>query len=293
MARRPAGAIARRAQGDVDVVHGFGASVLGYARSDAAHGRARRSCSIRRASKSSAPRRRTAAAKRAGYAPLRWAVRRVRARGRLHHRDRRVARADGRAASEAARRTDAHDSRTASISWSRARSPARPTARSCDSATASAPARPCSSASAGSNYNKGFDVLAAALGRAAHPGAAARGRPAGAGSSSAPARSARDRSGGRDARLERARDLRRPRDATRSARLVRSGVVFVHPTRYEGSSLVTLEAMAHRRPVIATRAGGLPDKVHPGVNGWLVEPNDEAARRRDRGRGGRSDATRQ
>ncbi len=46
--------------------------------------------------------------------------------------------------------------------------------------------------------------------------------------------------------------------------------VFVHPTRYEGSSLVTLEAMAHRRPVIATRAGGLPDKVVPGDTGWLV-----------------------
>jgi glycosyltransferase involved in cell wall biosynthesis len=53
--------------------------------------------------------------------------------------------------------------------------------------------------------------------------------------------------------------------------------VFVHPTRYEGSSLVTLEAMAHRLPVIATVAGGLPDKVHPGVNGWLVEPNDPEA----------------
>jgi glycosyltransferase involved in cell wall biosynthesis len=50
--------------------------------------------------------------------------------------------------------------------------------------------------------------------------------------------------------------------------------IFVHPTRYEGSSLVTLEAMAHRRPVIATAAGGLPDKVQTGVNGWLVAPND-------------------
>ena len=48
----------------------------------------------------------------------------------------------------------------------------------------------------------------------------------------------------------------------------------MHPTRYEGSSLVTLEAMAHRRAVIATRAGGLPDKVRPGENGWLVEPGD-------------------
>ena len=53
--------------------------------------------------------------------------------------------------------------------------------------------------------------------------------------------------------------------------------LFVHPTLYEGSSIVTLEAMAHRLPVIATTAGGLPDKVQPGVNGWLVEPGDADA----------------
>ena len=51
-----------------------------------------------------------------------------------------------------------------------------------------------------------------------------------------------------------------------------AATLFAHPTLYEGSSLVTLEAMAHRRAVVATRAGGLPDKVHDGVNGWLVEP---------------------
>jgi glycosyltransferase involved in cell wall biosynthesis len=53
-----------------------------------------------------------------------------------------------------------------------------------------------------------------------------------------------------------------------------TATVFVHPTLYEGSSLVTLEAMAHHRAVIATRAGGLQDKVRPGINGWLVEPGD-------------------
>jgi glycosyltransferase involved in cell wall biosynthesis len=53
--------------------------------------------------------------------------------------------------------------------------------------------------------------------------------------------------------------------------------LFVHPTLYEGSSLVTLEAMAHRRAVVATRAGGLPDKVRPGENGWLVPPGDPSA----------------
>jgi glycogen(starch) synthase len=53
--------------------------------------------------------------------------------------------------------------------------------------------------------------------------------------------------------------------------------LFVHPTLYEGSSLVTLEAMAHRRAVVATTAGGLPDKVRPNVNGWLVAPGDPGA----------------
>jgi glycosyltransferase involved in cell wall biosynthesis len=56
-----------------------------------------------------------------------------------------------------------------------------------------------------------------------------------------------------------------------------AATLFVHPTRYEGSSLVTLEAMAHRRAVVATRAGGLPDKVRPGINGWLVDVDDEGA----------------
>jgi len=29
--------------------------------------------------------------------------------------------------------------------------------------------------------------------------------------------------------------------------------------------------------VIATRAGGLPDKIRPGHNGWLVEPGEAGA----------------
>lgn len=50
--------------------------------------------------------------------------------------------------------------------------------------------------------------------------------------------------------------------------------LFIHPTRYEGSSLVTLEAMIHRRPVVASAIGGIPDKVFPGRNGLLVRPGD-------------------
>jgi len=56
-----------------------------------------------------------------------------------------------------------------------------------------------------------------------------------------------------------------------------AATLFVHPTQYEGSSIVTLEAMAHRRPVVASSAGGLPDKVRPGETGWLVPPGNAAA----------------
>jgi glycosyltransferase involved in cell wall biosynthesis len=53
--------------------------------------------------------------------------------------------------------------------------------------------------------------------------------------------------------------------------------VFLLPSRYEGSSIATLEAMTHRLPVLATRVGGLPDKVVEGQTGWLVEPDDASA----------------
>ena len=53
--------------------------------------------------------------------------------------------------------------------------------------------------------------------------------------------------------------------------------LFVHAPRFEGSSLVTLEAMAHGLPVVATRAGGIPDKVVDGETGRLVAPGDAEA----------------
>lgn len=50
--------------------------------------------------------------------------------------------------------------------------------------------------------------------------------------------------------------------------------LFVHPSLYEGSSLVTLEAMSHGLPVIASAVGGIPDKVAEGETGFLVRPGD-------------------
>ncbi|MEO8481432.1 MAG: glycosyltransferase family 4 protein [Acidobacteriota bacterium] len=122
-------------------------------------------------------------------------------------------------------------------------------------------------------FNKGFDVLARALGRASGSPSFAQ-RPwrwviVGAG----PYRSHIERTAA-DAGIEtRTTFAGRASEADLHA-WYEAASVFVHPTRYEGSSLVTLEAMAHRRAVVATNAGGLPDKVRPGVNGWIVAPDD-------------------
>lgn len=50
--------------------------------------------------------------------------------------------------------------------------------------------------------------------------------------------------------------------------------LFVNPTLFEGSSIVTLEAMRAGLPVLASGAGGIPDKVIAGRNGWTVPPGD-------------------
>jgi glycosyltransferase involved in cell wall biosynthesis len=125
--------------------------------------------------------------------------------------------------------------------------------------------------------NKGFDDLAAALGRSATghgPLAGATWRWVLVGSG--PFATDIERAVSAHGIGDRVLFAGRASDADLHA-WYEAATLFVHPTRYEGSSLVTLEAMAHRRAVVATRAGGLPDKVRPGTNGWLVEPGDVAS----------------
>jgi glycosyltransferase involved in cell wall biosynthesis len=53
-----------------------------------------------------------------------------------------------------------------------------------------------------------------------------------------------------------------------------SADLFVFPSQTETLGLVLLEAMASGCPVVACRAGGVPDAVQDGVNGFLFEPDD-------------------
>lgn len=61
-------------------------------------------------------------------------------------------------------------------------------------------------------------------------------------------------------------------------RLVGASDLFVMPSLdREGLPRAVIEAMAHRRPVVVTRVGGLPELVVDGENGRLVPPHDAPA----------------
>ncbi|MGW3999388.1 glycosyltransferase [Amycolatopsis sp. NPDC004772] len=60
-------------------------------------------------------------------------------------------------------------------------------------------------------------------------------------------------------------------------RAYRRCTVFCMPGTAELQSLVTMEAMAAGKPVVAADAMALPHLVRPGRNGWLYPPGDVAA----------------
>jgi glycosyltransferase involved in cell wall biosynthesis len=50
--------------------------------------------------------------------------------------------------------------------------------------------------------------------------------------------------------------------------------LLVHPAEMEGLGVALLQAAACGVPIVAGRAGGIPEIVRPGLNGELIEPGD-------------------
>jgi glycosyltransferase involved in cell wall biosynthesis len=64
---------------------------------------------------------------------------------------------------------------------------------------------------------------------------------------------------------------------TQLADLLHSCEVFVLPSRSEPFGIVLVEAMACKKPIVATTAGGIPEIIENQKNGILVEPDDAKA----------------
>jgi glycosyltransferase involved in cell wall biosynthesis len=87
--------------------------------------------------------------------------------------------------------------------------------------------------------------------------------------------------------LERLRRTTRNRGLDRTLRFlgqrpdavsfVAAADVFVNPARVEGLPVAVLEAMALGRPVVATKAGGVPEIVRHGETGLLVDAGNPRA----------------
>jgi glycogen synthase len=275
-----AGRLAARlvAEGRIDLVHGLGASALGYAHARRRGATAPLVLNPQGLEEFGATDPSRARLKTLAYAPLRWAVRAC-ARGadRVIATDHALVRTVERHLPVARGRIAVVPN---AVDLEACRAAADPHAAAAVRRDAGVPDDVPVLLSVGRlERNKGFDVMIEALRNFSPP----RGR---AGSSAAswrwvlvgegPARgtlAAAIGSAGLDSRIIMAGRL----DDRRLHAWYETATVFVHPTLYEGSSLVTLEAMAHGRAVVATRAGGIPDKVQPGVNGWLVPPGDARA----------------
>ncbi len=66
-------------------------------------------------------------------------------------------------------------------------------------------------------------------------------------------------------------------DAATVRREIVAARALVVPSFGEGLPVVIMEALALRRPVVATAVGAIPELVENGVTGWLVPPGSPAA----------------
>jgi glycosyltransferase involved in cell wall biosynthesis len=64
-------------------------------------------------------------------------------------------------------------------------------------------------------------------------------------------------------------------DRAQVSTALRSCAVFALPSTYEALGCVYLEAMASGKPVIGCRGQGIDEVIRNGINGWIVEPEDD------------------
>jgi glycosyltransferase involved in cell wall biosynthesis len=60
-------------------------------------------------------------------------------------------------------------------------------------------------------------------------------------------------------------------------RIISAFDVFALPSIHEGLSIALIEALSLAKPIVASRAGGVPEVVRDGEQGFLVEPGDADA----------------
>jgi len=53
--------------------------------------------------------------------------------------------------------------------------------------------------------------------------------------------------------------------------------IVIIPSLWEGFPVVALESMACGKPIIATKAGDMPEIIQDGINGLIVEPGNAKA----------------
>jgi glycosyltransferase involved in cell wall biosynthesis len=59
--------------------------------------------------------------------------------------------------------------------------------------------------------------------------------------------------------------------------LYASADIYFQPSLLESQGMSVIGAMAHRIPCVVSNAGGLPESVEDGKNGWIAEPEDKSA----------------
>jgi glycosyltransferase involved in cell wall biosynthesis len=123
-------------------------------------------------------------------------------------------------------------------------------------------------------HRKGLDVLLEALARMQATGGSAVKDTIAWIAGEGPERAALESLSERLGLSARVRFLGRRDDA---ADLLAACDLLVLPSRREGLGVSALEALAARRPVVASRVGGLAEAVVDGRTGLLVEPEDPSA----------------